>query len=70
MLDYLQEWLGEERLKLRRETNHDQLMRTQGRLDVLEKLLNLSEELREYGVRLMKGEAKKVEVPHGKSLVE
>ena len=41
-------------------------MRTQGRLDVLEKVLNLSEELREYGVRLMKGEAKKVEVPNAK----
>lgn len=38
-------------------------MRCQGKMDVLEKILTLDKELKEYGIRLMKGEAKKVEVP-------
>lgn len=63
MLQYLQGWLVEEEGKLRKSSDFNEMKEAQGKVAVLHRILELKEELRSYGVKLMKGEAKKVEVP-------
>lgn len=63
MLLYLQGWLEEEQAVLRKSSDLNLIKEAQGKLVVLERILELKEELRSYGAKLIKGEAKKVEVP-------
>lgn len=62
---YLEEWLVEEEGKLRKENDILVIKAAQGRVEVLKRILELKEELRSYGDKLIRGEVKKVEIPNG-----
>ncbi len=65
LLSYLKEWLVEVELKLKKSSDINEVKFCQGQLDVLERIMNLKEELRSYGDKLIRGEVKKVEIPNG-----
>lgn len=55
----------EEEGKLRKENDILVIKAAQGRVEVLKRILELKEELRSYGDKLIRGEVKKVEIPNG-----
>ena len=58
MLKYFSSWLEEQEREVRSNSNTVELYRTQGRLEVLHKILSIQKELEEYEKKLKKEELK------------
>ena len=69
LLTYLKEWLQEVESKLRVSSDIHEIKKLQGNDEVLRRILELDKELREYSVKLLRGDVKKVEVPSGMAKV-
>ena len=67
-MSYLQEWSKEVEAGLRKSSDILEVKKLQGQDEVLRRLLELKEELRSYGDKLLKGEVRKVENPDAKVL--